>query len=122
MSEGSVQHLTFLTDHEKAVFKTAYEMDQRWIIELSADRTPYISQAQSLNVFLPGDVSKKTLHEIHYQAWKKGMKSLYYCRSTSIQRSDKISHNVEQKSFDLTPSPKDNLDEESKYEECLSCQ
>jgi ribonucleoside-diphosphate reductase alpha chain len=120
--EGSVQHLTFLSDHEKAVFKTAYEMDQRWVIELSADRTPYISQAQSLNIFLPGDVSKKTLHEIHYQAWKKGMKSLYYCRSTSIQRSDKISHNVEQKSFDLSPSPKDNLDEESKYEECLSCQ
>jgi ribonucleoside-diphosphate reductase alpha chain len=118
--EGSVQHLTFLNDHEKAVFKTAYEMDQRWIIELSADRTPYISQAQSLNIFLQGNVSKKLLHEIHYQAWKKGLKSLYYCRSTSIQRSDKVSHSVEQGSFDI--DDKSSKNEETKYEECLSCQ
>jgi ribonucleoside-diphosphate reductase alpha chain len=122
--EGSVQHLTFMTPHEKDVFKTAYEIDQRWIIELAADRTPYISQAQSLNIFLPGDVSKKILHDIHYQAWKKGVKSLYYCRSTSIQRSDKVSHNVGQSSFDIANAVKNNSEEneESKYEECLSCQ
>ena len=120
--EGSVQHLTFLSDHEKEIFKTAYEIDQRWIIDLAADRTPFITQSQSLNVFLPGDVSKTVLHEIHYQAWKKNVKSLYYCRSTSIQRSDKVSHHVEQTSFDLGPDGNTNSQDSSKYEECLSCQ
>ena len=80
-NQGSVQHLDFLTQEEKDVFKTAFELDQRWLIDLSADRTPYISQAQSLNVFIPADVHKRDLHQIHFQAWKKGLKSLYYCRS-----------------------------------------
>lgn len=114
--EGSVSHLTFLSDHEKDVFKTAYEMDQRWIIELAADRTPYISQAQSLNVFLPGDVSKQYLHDVHFRAWKMGVKSLYYCRSTSIQRADKVSHAVEKVNNDHSEEKKD------KYDECLACQ
>ncbi|MBA2628836.1 MAG: ribonucleoside-diphosphate reductase subunit alpha, partial [Rickettsiaceae bacterium] len=92
--EGSVQHLSFLSDHEKDVFKTAYEIDQHWLIELAADRTPHISQAQSLNIFMPGNVSKQYLHEIHFKAWKKGVKSAYYARSTSIQRADKVSHTV----------------------------
>ena len=70
--------------------KTAFEIDQKWIIELSADRTPHISQAQSINIFIPADVHKKELHQIHYQAWKKGLKSLYYCRSKSIQRAENI--------------------------------
>ena len=116
--EGSVQHLTCLTDHEKDVFKTAYEIDQRWLIQLAADRTPYISQAQSLNVFLPGNVSKQELHDIHLMTWKLGVKSLYYCRSTSIQRADKVSHAVAEVKHN-TSEPGTNSD---KYDECLACQ
>ncbi|MCP5361740.1 MAG: ribonucleoside-diphosphate reductase subunit alpha [Hyphomicrobiales bacterium] len=88
-NEGSVQHLDFLTQEEKDVFKTAPEIDQRWVVEHAADRTPYICQSQSVNLFLPGNVQKKHLHDVHYQAWKKGLKSLYYCRSTSLQRAEK---------------------------------
>jgi ribonucleoside-diphosphate reductase alpha chain len=90
--EGSVRNLTFLTDHEKAVFKTAFELDQEWIIDHAAVRAPFISQAQSVNIFLPADVHKKRLHDLHFAAWKRGVKSLYYCRSLSIQRADKVSH------------------------------
>lgn len=128
--EGSVQHLTFLSEHEKDVFKTAYEIDQNWIIELAADRTPHISQAQSLNVFMPGNVSKKYLHDIHFKAWKKGVKSLYYQRSTSIQRADKVSHTVtrDKKMVDLAKENEIKAHSQpaesdaSKYEECLACQ
>jgi ribonucleoside-diphosphate reductase alpha chain len=128
--EGSVQHLTFLSEHEKDVYKTAYEMDQRWLIELAADRTPYISQAQSLNIFLPGNVSKKVLHQLHYEAWKRGIKSLYYARSTSIQRADKVSHAME-RSAEMMAIEKENnktenhiAKEQKSYEdqECLACQ
>lgn len=115
-NEGSVQNLSFLSDHEKDVFKTAYEMDQRWLIQLAGDRTPYISQAQSLNVFLPGNVSKKELHDVHFMAWKLGVKSLYYCRSTSIQRADKVSHKVEMTKHGTSE------DANNKYDECLACQ
>jgi ribonucleoside-diphosphate reductase alpha chain len=115
--EGSVQHLSILSDHEKDVFKTAQELDQRWIIEFAADRTPYVSQAQSVNIFMPGDTSKKYLHDAHFSAWKKGLKSLYYCRSTSIQRADKVSHEVEKGDFSELEKK-----EKQKYEECLSCQ
>lgn len=130
--EGSVQHLAFLSEHEKDVFKTAYEIDQNWLIELAADRTPYISQAQSLNIFLPGDVSKKYLNDIHFRAWKKGVKSLYYLRSTSIQRADKVSHEVKQVSFKDIEKPLEagaisgatshGEMREDKYDECLACQ
>ena len=89
-NQGSIDHLDFLLQDEKDVFKTAFEIDQRWLIDHSADRTPYISQAQSLNVFIPADIHKKQLHQIHYQAWKKGLKSLYYCRSKSIQRAEVV--------------------------------
>ena len=89
-NQGSVSHLDFLTDEEKDTFKTAFEIDQRWIVELGADRTPNISQAQSINVFVPADIHKKELHQIHFQAWKKGLKSLYYCRSKSIQRAENV--------------------------------
>ena len=74
-NQGSVSHLDFLTDLEKDVFKTAFELNQKWIIELSGDRTPYISQAQSVNLFLPADVHKRELHKIHFDAWKKGLKA-----------------------------------------------
>ena len=85
--EGSVQHLECLTQDEKDIFKTAFELDQRWVIELAADRSPYICQGQSVNVFLPGDIDKWDLHMLHWTAWEKGVKSLYYCRSKSIQRA-----------------------------------
>ena len=83
-TKGSVQHLDFLTEQEKAVYKTAFELDQRWIIEHAADRAPFICQSQSVNVFLPANVHKRDLHQIHFMAWKQGVKSLYYCRSLSI--------------------------------------
>ncbi len=85
--EGSVQHLDALDAHERSVFKTAFEIDQRWIIELAADRTPFICQSQSLNLFLPGDIDKWDLHMLHWMAWERGLKSLYYCRSKSVQRA-----------------------------------
>ncbi len=122
-NQGSVSHLDFLTDLEKDVFKTAFELNQKWIIELSGDRTPYISQAQSVNLFLPADVHKKELHRIHFDAWKKGLKSLYYCRSKSIQRAENINN---AQSTDITAnvykSKNQQTNEEPEYEECLSCQ
>ena len=122
-NQGSVSHLDFLTDVEKDTFKTAFEIDQRWIVELGADRTPNISQAQSINVFVPADIHKKDLHQIHFQAWKKGLKSLYYCRSKSIQRAENVNTGS---STDVTKNvykaKKESTNEENKYEECLSCQ
>ncbi len=115
-NQGSVSHLDFLTDHEKDVFKTAFELNQKWIIELGADRTPYVSQAQSINIFLPADVHKKELHQIHFQAWKKGLKSLYYCRSKSIQRAENINNGLS------TAATIEESKKEQDYEECLSCQ
>ena len=104
--------------NEKEVFKTAFELDQRWIVELGADRTPYISQAQSINIFLPADVHKKDLHQIHFQAWKKGLKSLYYCRSKSIQRAENINNKLPE---DMTET-ESLIDKDKDNEECLSCQ
>jgi ribonucleoside-diphosphate reductase alpha chain len=115
-NEGTVQHLDFLTQDEKDVFKTAFELDQRWLIEHAADRTPYICQAQSLNLFLPADVHKRDLHQIHWMAWKRGVKSLYYCRSKSIQRAESGTGNGTLKKTKL------NSEGGSKYEECLACQ
>jgi ribonucleoside-diphosphate reductase alpha chain len=129
--EGSVQHLDFLTQDEKDVFKTAFEIDQRWLIDLAADRTPYICQAQSLNLFIPADVHKRKLHMLHFRAWKKGVKSLYYARSKSLQRADKVSlkhdgsaHQLEMK---LIPKLEDNNgsandSNDNDYDECLACQ
>lgn len=91
LSKGSVQHLDFLSEREKDVFKTAFELDQRWVVEHAADRAPFICQAQSVNLFLPADVHKRILHQVHFNAWKHGLKSLYYCRSLSIQRADGVS-------------------------------
>ena len=122
-NQGSVSHLNFLTPEEKDTFKTAFEIDQRWIIELGADRTPHISQAQSINVFIPADIHKKELHDIHFQAWKKGLKSLYYCRSKSIQRAENVNKGT---STDVTKNVYSNESEsnnkDNNYEECLSCQ
>ena len=121
-NQGSVSHLDFLTDLEKDVFKTAFELDQKWIIELSGDRTPYISQAQSINLFVPADIHKRELHKIHFDAWKKGLKSLYYCRSKSIQRAENVN---DTKATDVTANvykSKPQTTEQPEYEECLSCQ
>ena len=119
LNKGSVQHLDFLTDQEKAVFKTAMEMDQRWIIEHAADRTPYICQSQSVNLFVPANVNKRDLHQIHMLAWKRGMKSLYYCRSLSIARADTVSEKaVRPEEFTGIPIAPEKID----YDECLACQ
>ena len=93
-SNGSVQHLDFLDDWTKDVFKTAVELDQRWIIEMAADRQEHICQSQSLNIFFPADVSKQELHAIHMMAWKRGVKTLYYLRSEAIKRAETVSDEV----------------------------
>jgi len=92
---GSVQHLDFLSDEEKAVFKTAIEMDQKFIVDLAADRQQYICQSQSLNLFLPPDVDTKTLHGIHLRAWKGKVKTLYYMRSQALKKVENLSSQIE---------------------------
>ncbi|MGD9538685.1 MAG: ribonucleoside-diphosphate reductase subunit alpha [Alphaproteobacteria bacterium] len=113
--EGSVQHLDCLSDDEKAVFRTAFEIDQRWIIDLAADRAPFICQSQSLNLYLPADIEKWDLHMLHWTAWKRGIKSLYYCRSKSIQRAA-FAGRVEPAERRIAEAAR------TEYEECLACQ
>ncbi|HEX8578548.1 MAG TPA: ribonucleoside-diphosphate reductase subunit alpha [Allosphingosinicella sp.] len=115
---GSVQHLDFLTAEEKDVFKTSFEIDQRWLIELAADRTPYIDQATSLNLFIPADVDKWDLLMLHYRAWELGIKSLYYLRSKSVQRAG-FAGGVE--ADNTAEAPKYEL-ATTDYDECLACQ
>lgn len=115
---GSVQHLDFLTQDEKDCYKTSFEIDQRWLLELSADRTPYIDQAQSLNLFIPADVEKWDLLMLHYRAWELGIKSLYYLRSKSVQRAGfaggvEADNTAEAPVYDLQTTD---------YDECLACQ
>ncbi len=118
LNEGSVQHLECLTPEEKAVFKTAMEINQMWLVDHAADRQKYICQAQSLNVFFASNVEKRVLHDIHFAAWKKGVKSLYYCRSSSIQRAEKApGQNV------IQAKPKQQGGQTvDMYNECLACQ
>jgi len=113
--EGSVQHLDCLSETEKSIFRTAFEIDQRWIIELAADRAPFICQSQSINLYLPADIDKWDLHMLHWTAWERGMKSLYYCRSKSISRAAFAGQLEKTAVKDTTPERVD-------YEECLSCQ
>lgn len=108
---GSVQHLDCLDQFERDVFKTAFEIDQEWLIEHAADRTPFICQSQSLNLFLPADIHKRELHNLHYKAWKKGIKSLYYCRSRSLQRAEADENTV---AFGRTPEKESGLMENLK--------
>lgn len=132
VNKGSVQHLDFLSEQEKATFKTAFELDQRWVVEHAADRTPHICQSQSVNIFLPADVHKRDLHQIHMTAWKKGVKSLYYCRSLSIQRADAISEKVAPQAALGVAAPANDQAQlplvaavpgaTNNYEECLACQ
>lgn len=117
---GSVQHLDFLSPEEKAVYKTSFEIDQRWLLEFAADRTPYIDQAQSLNLYIPADVDKWDLMMLHFQAWEKGIKSLYYLRSKSVQRAG-FAGGVE--ADNTAEAPKIELSAgQTDYEECLACQ
>ncbi len=117
-NEGSVQHLDFLSADEKATFRTAFEIDQRWLLELAADRTPFIDQSASLNLFIPADVDKWDLLMLHYRAWEMGIKSLYYLRSKSIQRASfaggvEADNTIEHRRIEVEPT---------NYDECLACQ
>ena len=109
---GSVQHLDFLDEHTKEVFKTGVEIDQKWVIQHAADRQQYICQSQSLNVFFPANVSKQELHAIHMSAWKKKVKTLYYLRSEAMKRAENVSDEA------LRQYVLDSVDEN----ECLACE
>jgi len=113
-NEGSVQHIAQLSQDEKDIYKTAFEIDQRWIVELAGDRAHYICQGQSINLFLPSNVDKWDLLMLHWMAWEKGVKSLYYLRSKSIQRAEYAGgEGKEIKQLET---------ERTDYEECLACQ
>lgn len=108
-SGGSVQHLDFLDQNQKDTFKTALEIDQRWLVDHASDRTPFICQSQSVNLFLPADAHVTLLHHLHFRAWKKGLKSLYYLRSEAIRRAESISTKIERTAL-------------NDYESCISCE
>ena len=93
-NKGSCQHLEFLTDEEREIFKTAVEINQAWVVEHASMRQQYICQSQSVNLFFPPDVNKADLHNIHMLAWAKNMKTLYYLRSEAISRADNVSNKV----------------------------
>ena len=104
-NDGSVQHLDWMDEWTKDVFKTSMEIDQRWVVQHAADRQEYIDQAQSLNVFFRPDSHIKYIHAVHFQAWKSGLKTMYYCRSDKIAKADKVSKRIEReiiKEIDLT--------------------
>ena len=116
-NDGSVQHFEWLSENDKYVFKTSMEIDQRWVIEHAADRQAFIDQAQSLNLFFRPDVNIKYLHACHFLAWKKGLKTLYYCRSEKLAKADKVSKRIEReviKELDMTAIAQGN--------ECLACE
>ena len=113
---GSVQHLKFLSDEMKEVFKTAIEIDQKAIISLAADRQKYLCQGQSLNVFFPAGASKKDLHKVHYQAWKEGCKGMYYLRTETSSKAENVSTKV------VRDALKDYETQVMTQEECVACQ
>ncbi len=116
-NDGSVQHLRCLTDIEKEVYKTSMEIDQRWVIEHAADRQQYIDQAQSLNIFFRPDVDISYLHAVHFMAWKKGLKTMYYCRSEKIGKADKVSRKIERQIIQEI-----DMEALASGEECLACE
>ena len=115
--QGSVMHLEALSDDEKDVYKTAFEIDQRWVVELAADRTPHVCQGQSVNLFIPGDVDKWDLHMLHWTAWERGCKSLYYLRSKSVQRAAFAGADPAAEAAVSARAAA-----RTDYEECLACQ
>jgi ribonucleoside-diphosphate reductase alpha chain len=118
--KGSVQHLEYLDDHDKDVFKTAFEMDQNWLVELAADRQPFICQGQSLNLFLPATVDKKLLVKLHYKAWKLGLKGLYYLRSRSVAQAANTAGELPVVTETKVHIVEDYVDDSN--DECLACQ
>lgn len=116
-NDGSVQHLDFLSDWDKEVYKTSMEIDQRWIIQHAADRQEFIDQAQSVNLFFRPDANIKYLHAVHFMAWKQGLKSLYYCRSEKIGKADKVSKAVEREALDNIK-----MDDIANGDTCLACE
>lgn len=114
--DGSVQHLMCLSEHERDVFKTAMEIDQRWIVEMAGDRAPKIDQGQSINLFFRPDTNIKYLHAVHFSAWKKGIKALYYCRSDKLKRADKVSQQIERRIIEELDMTK-----VAEGDECLAC-
>jgi ribonucleoside-diphosphate reductase alpha chain len=116
-NDGSVQHLEWMDEYSKEVFKTSMEIDQRWVIEHAADRQQYIDQAQSLNVFFRPDAHVKYIHAVHFLAWKKGLKTLYYCRSEKLAKADKVSKRIEReviKELDMSAIAQGN--------DCIACE
>jgi ribonucleoside-diphosphate reductase alpha chain len=116
-NDGSVQHLDFLDDWTKDVFKTSMEIDQRWVIEHAADRQEFIDQAQSINIFFRPDANIQYLHAVHFLAWKRKLKTLYYCRSEKLVKTDKVSKKIERQIIEEMDMKKI-ID----GDECLACQ
>jgi ribonucleoside-diphosphate reductase alpha chain len=116
-NDGSVQHLEFLDEWTKDVFKTSMEIDQRWVIQHASDRQQYIDQAQSVNLFFRPDVNVKYLHAIHFMAWKQGLKTLYYCRSEKLAKADKVSKKIEREIIQEI-----DLKALAEGDECLACE
>jgi ribonucleoside-diphosphate reductase alpha chain len=116
-NDGSVQHLDWLDEYTKAVYKTANELDQRWIIELAGDRQEFVDQGQSVNIFFRPDVNIKYLHAVHFQAWKSGLKGLYYCRSDKLRKADRVGQKVERKKIE----DEIDLKKLAEGDECLAC-
>jgi ribonucleoside-diphosphate reductase alpha chain len=116
-NDGSVQHLDFLDEWTKDVYKTGMEIDQRWVVDHAADRQHYIDQAQSINLFFRPDVNVKYLHAVHFQAWKQGLKTLYYCRSEKLAKADKVSKKIEREIIQEI-----DLKQLATEEVCLACE
>jgi ribonucleoside-diphosphate reductase alpha chain len=116
-NDGSVQHLDFLDEYTKDVYKTGMEIDQRWVVDHAADRQHYIDQAQSINLFFRPDVNVKYLHAVHFQAWKQGLKTLYYCRSEKLAKADKVSKKIEREIIQEI-----DLKQLATEEVCLACE
>jgi len=116
-NDGSVQHLNFLDEWQKDVYKTSMEIDQRWVVDHAANRQSYIDQAQSVNLFFRPDVNVKYLHAVHFQAWKQGLKTLYYCRSEKLAKADKVSKKIERQVIEEI-----DLKALATEEVCLACE
>jgi len=116
-NDGSVQHLDWMDEWTKDVFKTSMEIDQRWVVQHAADRQEYIDQAQSLNVFFRPDSHIKYIHAVHFQAWKQGLKTMYYCRSDKIAKADKVAKRIEREVIKEI-----NLHNLTEGGECLACE
>jgi len=116
---GSVQHLDFLSDEIKDVFKTAIELDQMALVEQGADRQEYLCQGQSLNLFFPAGAEKKDLHKVHFAAWKLGTKGLYYLRTETSQRAENVSTKIAR---DALKDYETQTMEAASQDECVACQ